>query len=84
MGKVATHQCCHGGTWYTMLEPEEMERSLGKKPKQLIGDWEKAGIYDHMTSLDRIEGVDMEKDLVVCEVPFGGAVIFSNVLPHRR
>lgn len=28
-GKVATHQCCHGGTWYVMLEEEEMEKTLG-------------------------------------------------------
>lgn len=28
-GKVATHQCCHGGTWYTMLEEDEMRKSLG-------------------------------------------------------
>lgn len=28
-GKVATHQCCYGGTWYVMLEEEEMEKSLG-------------------------------------------------------
>ena len=28
-GKVATHQCCHGGTWYVMLEDEEMEKTLG-------------------------------------------------------
>ena len=27
-GKVATHQCCHGGTWYVMLEDEEMEKKL--------------------------------------------------------
>ncbi len=28
-GRVATHQCCHGGTWYVMLEEEEIEKSLG-------------------------------------------------------
>lgn len=27
-GKVATHQCCHGGTWYVMLEEEEMKKKL--------------------------------------------------------
>ncbi|XP_069114957.1 phytanoyl-CoA dioxygenase domain-containing protein 1 homolog [Argopecten irradians] len=27
-GKIATHQCCHGGTWYVMLEEEEMKKSL--------------------------------------------------------
>ena len=31
-----------------------------------------------------VKGVNMEKDLVTCEVPFGGAVIFNNLLPHRR
>ncbi|XP_021346376.1 uncharacterized protein LOC110445873, partial [Mizuhopecten yessoensis] len=29
LGKVATHQCCHGGTWYTILEEEEMTKTLG-------------------------------------------------------
>ncbi len=29
-GKVAKHQCCHGGTWYVILEEEEMEKSLGE------------------------------------------------------
>ena len=28
-GKVGTHQCCHGGTWYVMLEEEEMSQKLG-------------------------------------------------------
>ena len=28
-GKVAEHQCCHGGTWYVMLSEEEMEKTLG-------------------------------------------------------
>ncbi|KAH3859334.1 uncharacterized protein LOC127871842 isoform X2 [Dreissena polymorpha] len=27
-GRVATHQCCHGGTWYVMLEEEEIRRTL--------------------------------------------------------
>ncbi|KAK7484969.1 hypothetical protein BaRGS_00023747 [Batillaria attramentaria] len=27
-GKVATHQCCWGGTWYVMLEEEEMAKTL--------------------------------------------------------
>ncbi|KAK3595964.1 hypothetical protein CHS0354_032478 [Potamilus streckersoni] len=27
-GKVATHQCCYGGTWYVMLEEDEMEKKL--------------------------------------------------------
>ena len=29
MGKIAMHQCCEGDTHYVMLEPEEMQRSLG-------------------------------------------------------
>lgn len=28
-GKVGTHQCCHGGTWYVMLEEGEMRKKLG-------------------------------------------------------
>lgn len=28
-GLVARHQCCWGGTWYTMLEEEEMKNTLG-------------------------------------------------------
>lgn len=28
-GLVARHQCCWGGTWYTMLEEEEMKTTLG-------------------------------------------------------
>ena len=27
-GRVATHQCCHGGTWYVMLEEDEIEKTL--------------------------------------------------------
>ena len=29
-GKIPTHQCCYGNTWYVMLEEEEMERTLGR------------------------------------------------------
>ena len=29
-GKIATHQCCYGDTWYVILEEEEMEKKLGK------------------------------------------------------
>ena len=28
-------------------------------------------------------GVDMEKDVVTCEVPYGGLVLFNNCIPHR-
>jgi hypothetical protein len=30
-GLVARHQCCWGGTWYTMLDDEEMKNTLGNK-----------------------------------------------------
>ena len=29
LGKMARHQCCYGGTWYIMLEEEEMQKTLG-------------------------------------------------------
>ena len=29
LGKVATHQCCAGNTWYVMLEEDEMQKTLG-------------------------------------------------------
>ena len=29
-GKVAEHKCCYGGTWYIMLEEEEMKKTLGE------------------------------------------------------
>ena len=28
-------------------------------------------------------GVDLEKDLVVCEVPYGGVLFMNNAIPHR-
>ncbi|CAB4020712.1 Hypothetical predicted protein, partial [Paramuricea clavata] len=28
-------------------------------------------------------GVDMEKDIVLCEVPFGGVLFINNMIPHR-
>ena len=28
-------------------------------------------------------GADMEKDVVTCEVPFGGMVLLNNSIPHR-
>jgi len=33
--------------------------------------------------MEKTLGVDIEKDKVVCEVPYGGMVIFNNLLPHR-
>ena len=30
-GKVATHQCCWGGTWYVQLEEDEMAKTLGNE-----------------------------------------------------
>ncbi len=35
-GRIATHQCCHAGTWYVMLDEEEMERTLGVQIPQDI------------------------------------------------
>lgn len=29
-------------------------------------------------------GVDVEKDLVTCEIPFGGILLMNNAIPHRR
>ncbi|KAK7103955.1 phytanoyl-CoA dioxygenase domain-containing protein 1 homolog [Littorina saxatilis] len=55
-GKVATHNCCWGGTWYVMLEEDEMVKSLD---------------------------VDMKKDIVLCEVPYGGMLLINNMIPHR-
>ena len=28
-------------------------------------------------------GADYEKNIVTCEVPFGGLVLFNNCIPHR-
>lgn len=28
--------------------------------------------------------VDLEKDLVVCEVPYGGVLFLNNAIPHKR
>lgn len=55
-GKVGTHQCCYGGTWYVMLEEEEMKRKLD---------------------------IDLEKDLKICPVRYGGMLLFNNMIPHR-
>ncbi|XP_076090854.1 putative alpha-ketoglutarate-dependent hypophosphite dioxygenase [Mytilus galloprovincialis] len=55
-GKIGQHQCCWGGTWYVMLEEEEMKNKLE---------------------------IDINKDLDVCPVPYGGMVLFNNVIPHR-
>ncbi|XP_071162484.1 1-deoxypentalenic acid 11-beta-hydroxylase-like [Mytilus edulis] len=55
-GKIADHQCCHGGTWYVMLEEEEMKRKLD---------------------------IDLENDLKICPIPYGGMLLFNNLVPHR-
>ncbi|WAR18383.1 hypothetical protein MAR_000221 [Mya arenaria] len=55
-GKVGTHQCCHGGTWYVMLEEQEMKDKLA---------------------------IDVEKDRVLCRVPYGGMLLLNNMIPHR-
>ena len=28
--------------------------------------------------------VDFEKDIALCEVPFGGVLFINNLVPHRR
>ena len=28
-GRVATHQCCWGGTWYVTIEDQELKDKLG-------------------------------------------------------
>jgi len=28
--------------------------------------------------------VDMEKDIVTCEVPYGGVLFMNNAIPHQR
>lgn len=28
--------------------------------------------------------IDMEEDIVTCDVPYGGVLLFSNAIPHRR
>jgi ectoine hydroxylase-related dioxygenase (phytanoyl-CoA dioxygenase family) len=28
-------------------------------------------------------GIDMEKDIITCPVPYGGCVLFTNLTPHR-
>ncbi|KAJ8308228.1 hypothetical protein KUTeg_013102 [Tegillarca granosa] len=55
-GQVAVHQCCYGGTWYVMLEEDEMAKRLD---------------------------VDLEKDLKICPIPYGGMLMFNNLLPHQ-
>lgn len=35
-GRVAMHQCCSGGTWYIMLEEDEMKKSLGVSAKDRV------------------------------------------------
>ena len=33
--------------------------------------------------MEKTLGVDLERDVVTCEVPFGGMVLFNNCIPHR-
>ena len=28
--------------------------------------------------------VDMDKDIVTCEIPYGGVLFLQNCVPHRR
>ena len=55
-GVTAKHVCCAGGTWYTEVEDDEMENTLG---------------------------VNLQTDIVTCEVPFGGMLLLNNCIPHR-
>ena len=33
--------------------------------------------------MEKSLGVDMEKDVVTCEVPYGGMLLLNNCIPHR-
>ena len=33
--------------------------------------------------MENMLGADYEKNIVTCEVPFGGMVLLSNCIPHR-
>ena len=33
--------------------------------------------------MERSLGVDLKKDIVTCEVPFGGVLFLNNCIPHR-
>ena len=33
--------------------------------------------------IEKSLGVDMEKDVVTCEVPLGGILLLNNCIPHR-
>ena len=33
--------------------------------------------------MEKSLGVDMERDVVTCEVPFGGMLLLNNCIPHR-
>jgi hypothetical protein len=33
--------------------------------------------------MEKTLGVDMEKDVVTCEVPLGGVLLLNNCIPHR-
>lgn len=56
-GIVAKHGCCVGNTWYVMVEPEEMEKTLD---------------------------CDLQSNVITCPVPYGGVLLFSNMIPHQR
>jgi len=38
---------------------------------------------DEKDMVDQLN-VDMEKDTITCEVPYGGVLLFNNCIPHRR
>ena len=33
--------------------------------------------------MEKVLGADMQRDVVTCEVPFGGMVLLNNCIPHR-
>jgi len=33
--------------------------------------------------MEKSLGADMERDVVTCEVPFGGMLLLNNCIPHR-
>ena len=33
--------------------------------------------------MEKTLGVDLERDIVTCEVPFGGVLFLNNSIPHR-
>lgn len=34
--------------------------------------------------VNSIIGIDLEKDIITCPVPYGGMLLLNNMIPHRR